>query len=276
MNTYWLYPIELPPDVFQGIGIRLYNPHGWIPLFYSVQPGKSPTIFFSQGPVRLEEYPLFHTHLAPRYIITKLDTEHLIHTTPLPGKSLTPYTHRHEDTQTWYLSSSIHHLQSSTNSGPVPDGDRQETKPEPLQSNSLPSQEPEFSSPASSLSVYKINCRPPLGLVPGSGILLVQTLSPQTGWIPPTEPGSSSDTDHSGRGRQQKGRHTDKGPTRPCTRPLSAEGEVVPTRSAASHGGCQEGAPRDKGSHKGQPPLTDLTWSCSAAAQLQLHSPGAF
>lgn len=93
----------------------------------------------------------------------------MIHTTPLPGKSLTPYIHRHEDTQTWYLSSSIHRLQSSPNSRPVRKGDRQETKPEPLQSNPLPSSEPEFSSPASSLSVYKLNCGPHLAWSQGLG-----------------------------------------------------------------------------------------------------------
>lgn len=136
-------------------------------------------------------------------------------------------------------------------SRPPAEGDRQERRPAPLPSNPRPGSEPESGSPASSPSANELDCGP-TGLVPGSGIRLARTLPQQTGWIPPAEPGSSSDPDRSGRGGREEGRHGDKGPTGPRTRALGPQ-KGRPCRLAAlpPQGGGPERAPGGRGARPG-------------------------
>ncbi|XP_049508674.1 MORN repeat-containing protein 2 [Panthera uncia] len=105
---------------------------------------------------------------------------------------------------------------------------------------------------------------------------MVQTHRPQLARVDPAgrDAPQTLATPGEGGGKRIRTRTT-RAARRPRTRahiPCPRKGRPWRVGSAASLGGCQEGAPRIEGSHQGFATHRGLTWSGSAAARLQLHS----
>ena len=159
---------------------------------------------------------------------------------------------------------------------PTGDGAKiQETSPRPSNSTLYLA---EFSSPAS--AVQTLSCRPRPGLVTGLGSCCSKLTGPcQTGWIPPgreapqTLP-TAGEAD-GGKVRTLTTRET-RGPRTRTHIPRPRKRRLSRVCGAASRATRSDVAPSGQGPCLGAASHPDLTWSGSAAAQLQRYSPGAF
>lgn len=130
------------------------------------------------------------------------------------------------------------------------------------------------------LSCTTLSCRPRPGLVAGLGSCCSRLTGPcQTGWIPPGREASQTlPTAGEADGRKVRTLTTreTRGPRTRTHIPRPRKGRPSRVCSAASRATYSDAAPSGQRPCLGAAIHPDLTWSGSAAAQLQRYSPGAF